>query len=87
VAYRWLADLQADRAWKSYAAGDLRRARGEALLGLRCGPDAWGSAELRRVLYALLPSRIRAPLRKLRRRSPLQCNYLPDGSFAGDGGE
>ncbi len=69
AAYRWLVELQVDRAWKSYATGDLQRARGEALLGLRCGPGALGSAELRRVLvHTLLPSRIFALLRSLWRR-------------------
>lgn len=70
VAYRWLVELQAERVRRSYAAGQVAQAHGEALLALRCGSPAlwWSGASWRVLLFALLPPGLLAMLGNFCRR-------------------
>ena len=70
AAYRWLVELQAERVRRSYAAGQVGQAHGEALLALRCGPGAlwWSAASCRVLFFALLPPGLLAMFGSLWRR-------------------
>jgi glycosyltransferase involved in cell wall biosynthesis len=70
TAYRWLVELQSERVRRSYAAGQVVQARGEALLALECGPRGlgWSGASCRVLLFALLPPGMLAMLGNLWRR-------------------
>jgi glycosyltransferase involved in cell wall biosynthesis len=70
AAYRWLVELQAERVRRSFAAGQIAQAHGEALLALRCGPEAlsWSGGSWRVLFFALLPPSLLAVLGNLVRR-------------------
>lgn len=70
AAYRWLVELQAGRVRRSYAAGQVAQAHGEALLALRCGSQAlwWPGPAWRVLLFAVLPPGLLAILGHLWRR-------------------
>jgi glycosyltransferase involved in cell wall biosynthesis len=85
VAYRWLVEVQADRARKWCEAAEVAKARGEALLALRCDVRAlFWSAALRRVLvYSMLPPPIAAALRSLWRRARHSLRRFRPPAFRG----